>query len=395
MRMGADCGGSGRKRRASSSRNQDQNRSPQIEEQVVVRRKTRYSTLLGLQCGHGTVGGTADEALTVRDFNIDAKNLLEEPVDKYAELRCESCGRDDNDAEMILCDRCDAGFHIYCLRPIVASVPAEDWFCSSCTAPPKIREFPKVQTKIVDFFRIEKFLGVPETKKRRRHSGGLTVSKRSRKLVVHTPSNDQDRLLEQMRSLATALTTVNIAYSDDLTYPPGCATRECNRPSLEIGGMQEMSKDDKAAFDLSKRMWKEGHVAPLVVKHDSREGFVVEADSPIKDMTIVAEYTGDVDYMKNRKHDGGNSIMGLLFTADPSKELVICPDKRGNIARFISGINNHTREGKRKQNLRCVRYNVDGEARALLIAIRDIPKGERLYYDYNAYLSDYPTKHFV
>lgn len=139
MRMGADCGGSGRKRRASSSRNQDQNRSPQIEEQVVVRRKTRYSTLLGLQCGHGTVGGTADEALTVRDFNIDAKNLLEEPVDKYAELRCESCGRDDNDAEMILCDRCDAGFHIYCLRPIVASVPAEDWFCSSCTAPPKIR----------------------------------------------------------------------------------------------------------------------------------------------------------------------------------------------------------------------------------------------------------------
>lgn len=36
--------------------------------------------------------------------------------------------------------------------------------------------------------------------------------------------------------------------------------------------LQEMSKDDKAAFDLSKRMWKEGHVAPLVVKHDSREG---------------------------------------------------------------------------------------------------------------------------
>lgn len=105
-----------------------------------------------------------------------------------------------------------------------------------------------MQTKIVDFFRIEKFLGVPETKKRRRHSGGLTVSKRSRKLVVHTPSNDQDRLLEQMRSLATALTTVNIAYSDDLTYPPGCATRECNRPSLEIGGMQVSNKTQFEVF---------------------------------------------------------------------------------------------------------------------------------------------------
>lgn len=70
--------------------------------------------------------------------------------------------------------------------------------------------------------------------------------------------------------------------------------------------------------------------------------FVVQADSHIKDMTLVAEYTGDVDYMRNREHDDGDSIMGLLFTEDANNELVICPDKRGNIARFISGINNHS-----------------------------------------------------
>lgn len=52
-------------------------------------------------------------------------------------------------------------------------------------------------------------------------------------------------------------------------------------------------------------------------------------------------------------------------------------------------------EGKKKQNVKCVRFDVDGEARALLIAIRDIPKGERLYYDYNGYQQDYPTEHFV
>lgn len=59
-------------------------------------------------------------------------------------------------------------------------------------------------------------------------------------------------------------------------------------------------------------------------------------------MTIVAEYVGDVDYLKNREHDDGDSMMTLLSAADPSKSLVICPDKRGNIARFINGINNHT-----------------------------------------------------
>ena len=35
-------------------------------------------------------------------------------------------------------------------------------------------------------------------------------------------------------------------------------------------------------------------------------------------------------------------LMTLLVTADPSQMLVICPDKCGNIYRFMSGINNHT-----------------------------------------------------
>lgn len=55
----------------------------------------------------------------------------------------------------------------------------------------------------------------------------------------------------------------------------------------------------------------------------------------------------------------------------------------------------HCREGRRKQNLRCVRYDISGQSRVLLIAIRDIAKGERLYYDYNAYHKEYPTQHFV
>ena len=70
--------------------------------------------------------------------------------------------------------------------------------------------------------------------------------------------------------------------------------------------------------------------------------FTVEADDPIKDMTFIAEYTGDVDYIKNREHDDCDSMMTLLLATDPTKSLVICPDKRGNVARFINGINNHT-----------------------------------------------------
>lgn len=53
------------------------------------------------------------------------------------------------------------------------------------------------------------------------------------------------------------------------------------------------------------------------------------------------------------------------------------------------------REGRSKQNVRCVRYSINGEARVILVAMRNILKGERLYYDYNAYYTEYPTQHFV
>lgn len=59
-------------------------------------------------------------------------------------------------------------------------------------------------------------------------------------------------------------------------------------------------------------------------------------------MTFIAEYTGDVDFLQQREKDDGDSMMTLLLAEDPSMSLVICPDKRGNIARFINGINNHT-----------------------------------------------------
>lgn len=198
-----------------------------------------------------------------------------------------------------------------------------------------------------------------------------------------------------MASLATALTATKTEFSNELTYMPGMAPRDANSPVLERGGMQVLSKEDTETLNLCRSMMERGECPPLMVVYDPVEGFTVEADKSIKDLTIITEYVGDVDFLKNREYDDGDSIMTLLSASNPSQSLVICPDKRSNIARFINGINNHTPEGKKKQNLKCVRYNVDGECRVLLIANRDIAKGERLYYDYNGLEHEYPTEHFV
>lgn len=78
---------------------------------------------------------------------------------------------------------------------------------------------------------------------------------------------------------------------------------------------------------------------PLMVASDPVEGFTVQADRYIEDLSIITEYVGDVDYLKNREHDDGDSMMTLLHPSNPSKSLVICPDKHGNTARFFDGIN--------------------------------------------------------
>ncbi|KAF9593763.1 hypothetical protein IFM89_025230 [Coptis chinensis] len=322
----------------------------------------------------------------------------EEEID-YSDVYCEKCHSGSAADKLLLCDKCDRGFHIFCLKPVLVSVPKGSWFCPSCNNQvKKLKKFPLVQTKIIDFFRIQKPSELVEkpNKDNRKRRKSLLVAKKKRKLLPFTPSEDPKRRLEQMASLATALKACRmVEFSNELTYIRDMAPRSENGAVLEKGGMQVLSKEDSDTLKLCKNMMERGEWPPLMVIFDSEEGFTVEADKFIKDLTIITEYTGDVDYLKNREYGDGDSMMTLLTADDSSQSLVICPDERGNIARFINGINNHMPEGKKKQNLKCVRFDIDGEARVLLIANRDIPRGERLYYDYNGYEHEYPTEHFV
>ncbi|KAF6163632.1 hypothetical protein GIB67_036092 [Kingdonia uniflora] len=351
---------------------------------------------------------------SLKEILLTAKHCVLDDFGCYDDVICGKCGSGDQAEDVLLCDQCDKGFHMFCLRPIVVRVPIGPWFCPNCTdqRPPKCS--PLMQTKIVDFFRIQKCEGEEEVEKcastaqdylpslawfsdrrRRRRSGPLVIYKKRRRLLPFAPSEDRARRLEQMGSLATALTKLHIEFSNDLSFMPGMAPRSANQASFEKGGMQALCKEDIETLEHCQAMCTRGEWPPLIVVFDSHEGFTVEADSQIKHMTLIAEYTGDVDYIKNREDDDCDSMMTLLLAKNPSGSLVICPDKRGNIARFINGINNHTMQGRKKQNLKCVRYNVNGECRVLLVASRDIAKGERLYYDYNGYEYQYPTHHFV
>ncbi|XP_051152693.1 probable Histone-lysine N-methyltransferase ATXR5 [Andrographis paniculata] len=234
-----------------------------------------------------------------------------------------------------------------------------------------------------------------DSKKRRRGSHTLVVQKRRRRLLPFVPTKDPPRQLVQLGSHDEALRAHGMEFCNELTYVPGMADRSENQAKFKKGGgIQILSREDIATLELCKAMNKRGNLPPLLETHDEVEGYVVQADGHIKDMTLIGEYAGDVDYFKNQFRDDSDSMMTLISATNFVESLVICPDKHGNILTFISGINNSTRESKKKVNIKCLRYDVYGECRVILVAARDIAKGERLYYGYNGHKHTYPTHNF-
>lgn len=54
-----------------------------------------------------------------------------------------------DEEKMLLCDGCDRGFHMYCLKPVLKKVPQGNWFCHDCK-PMEIRTPQKKGRKKVE-----------------------------------------------------------------------------------------------------------------------------------------------------------------------------------------------------------------------------------------------------
>ena len=89
-------------------------------------------------------GGRPRKAVNAYDPGTEASRPQRKPDDSpYAlaraalvdDLACEQCGKRNDAAQMILCDTCDRGYHIYCLTPPLQAIPKGDWSCASCLEP--------------------------------------------------------------------------------------------------------------------------------------------------------------------------------------------------------------------------------------------------------------------
>ena len=60
---------------------------------------------------------------------MPVRELIEEEIQNIV---CQECNGPDDEDEMLLCDECDRGWHIFCLDPPLPSVPKGNWTRADC-----------------------------------------------------------------------------------------------------------------------------------------------------------------------------------------------------------------------------------------------------------------------
>ncbi|XP_065883446.1 bromodomain adjacent to zinc finger domain protein 1A-like isoform X2 [Dysidea avara] len=64
-------------------------------------------------------------------------------------MRCRVCRRKGGDEFMLLCDTCDNGYHMYCLRPPLKKVPSGNWFCNDCKPATPVKPRRSISRQVI------------------------------------------------------------------------------------------------------------------------------------------------------------------------------------------------------------------------------------------------------
>ncbi|KAL6746182.1 condensin II non structural maintenance of chromosomes subunit-domain-containing protein [Haematococcus lacustris] len=97
-----------------------------------------------VRCLCSSTGGAKLVAMVIKTLGLRPSKTVHIPVghckggaatdtnEDEDDVRCGACGEAEPSHTMLLCDGCDAAYHMACLKPALHSVPCGDWFCHSC-----------------------------------------------------------------------------------------------------------------------------------------------------------------------------------------------------------------------------------------------------------------------
>lgn len=239
----------------------------------------------------------------------------------------------DDESNILICERCNGGFHLYCLRPVLPAVPPGSWYCAQCDTQTRAERLNFEQCKrrwlVARPREVFRFFGLSVKSLVARPApapDALAKLERSRSCFrLPRPSLDVTRRLLQYASLASAMTSKNMRFEHNLWYEGAQAHRNvaAGIAQREGGGgaakrlvcraehnhylketekgeldaplksnatpIQPLSANNRRLFEHYKQMSARGESTPLLVKHNGGSGFMVVADDPILNRTILCE----------------------------------------------------------------------------------------------------------
>jgi histone demethylase JARID1 len=75
-----------------------------------------------------------DVAVVVESVTVSTVTETVVVEEQRADQICEQCHSGAHEKSMLLCDRCNRGWHLYCLSPPLAAIPLGNWYCLECLA---------------------------------------------------------------------------------------------------------------------------------------------------------------------------------------------------------------------------------------------------------------------
>ncbi|KAH9302077.1 hypothetical protein KI387_013660, partial [Taxus chinensis] len=88
---------------------------------------------------------TMNQCVSNKQCNLPYNDELELSVHTFV---CRSCGVNECDNSIVLCDACEAAYHTYCISPALEDIPSGSWYCASCVASGKnSKSLPKNNEK--------------------------------------------------------------------------------------------------------------------------------------------------------------------------------------------------------------------------------------------------------
>ncbi|QRV75053.1 histone acetyltransferase SAS3 [Ceratobasidium sp. AG-Ba] len=259
---------------------------------------------------------------------------------------CEVCKSKGDDSKLLLCDKCDRGWHYDCLTPPLHHPPRGDWACPLCTSSaPSTSKLPGVTAKPSKLPRPRrKSTAATMTESTKSQSPVIEAAElpvivngagkgkgkaavKSRAIPFPTPTPDTDphspvsaQVPESNAPTSPRTSTTPALQHDDRQHPPSSQPGPTSSPTIPNGSPQ--AHRTSATTLRFKRTTTQAPVAPRPLKVRIRLTSKSDAEGSGVKVGVGTKDDGDGS-------DGGDAFGGVLDSkqSDTSKTTISKEDK--------------------------------------------------------------------